>query len=88
MKEIYTKVLRIARQNVFDNPKMEKIIKFCKYKLDKNVYQRHEITKIFPNGREIETDVIIETKQTKNFLDYQEKLKESKKNIIETISIF
>lgn len=75
MKEIYQNALRKARQKVFDDEsgKYEKIIAFCKYKLDANIYTRNETTKRFANGREIQTDIFITTEKANNFDEYIEK---------------
>lgn len=47
MKKVYEKALRMARAKVFDNPKYEKIILFCKYKLGHGVFKRVETTTYF-----------------------------------------
>lgn len=73
MKEIYKSALRKARALVFDNNKYEKIISFCKYKLDPNVYTRNEIITTNKHGREIKTKVFVTSNPTRNFCEYQQK---------------
>ena len=82
MEKIYKNALRKARQKVFDDKsgKYEKIIAFCKYKLDENIYTRNETTKRFTNGYEIKTDVFITTEKANTFDEYVEKQTNNKTN--------
>lgn len=86
MKEIYRKVLRLARNKVFDDDKYSEIIEFCKYKLDSNIYTRNEYTKQFRNGKEIGTKVFITTEKANNFAEYTQK--QTNKTKIRTEIIF
>lgn len=87
MKQIYEKVLKLARMRVFEDNKYEKIISFCKYKLDNNVYTRNETIKHWETGKEIETRVFITTEKADNFSDYEKKQEKSKNTIYHNVYI-
>ena len=70
MKKVYEKALRLARQKVFDDDKYQKIISFCKYKLDSSVYTRHEAATISKSGIVLSCNAFAVAEKTKNFSDY------------------
>ena len=70
MRKVYESALRKARELVFENDKYEKIISFCKYKLDPCVYTRREVDYVFPNGSVSETKVFIDTVKSETFKEY------------------
>jgi len=84
MKKIYEKALRMARQKVFDNEKYQKIISFCKYKLDKNVYVRQENTTISKSGTVLSCRAFSVGNGAQSFNDYLAKKELAKKTIYKT----
>ena len=92
MQDIYKKALRQARQKVFENPKYEKIILFCKYKLNHGVFKRVETTKYFKQKFipvEVgNTRVDLESLPAQTFREYLKSKEEAKKTEYKTEFIF
>lgn len=75
----WEKLLRKARIALGDSvegseeeARLEKIIKFCKYKIDSNIYMRKETVIYWDSSEKVEkeTKVKIETKKAQNFDDF------------------
>lgn len=85
MKNIYKKVLRIARSKMYDDKKFEKIAKFCKYKLDNGVYYRKEHNIYLKNGVLARCNVEIECEKVNNFPDWIIKKEQAQKTKYENV---
>ena len=69
----YDKLIRQARQRVFDDDKYTLLIKYLKYRQDKTIYNRIEEIVYWNSNRVIkEESARIETRRAESFKDYLE----------------